>query len=378
MEFVSSYFITNFILLCIEGVLLINCIIKYNEHKRLSNYLFIIIGITIALTILDAIKAYAQDVKNNIPIPTICASISYMLLPTCIFVFILLCGQKMRKKKSFLLLIPLGINFIVYLLPFFPLTRELVFYFGANHSNTISFYGGHPALRYTSHIISAFYICWLVYICIMSLQAKHISHALNIFLCVAVVIIAVLIDTLGEANVVNTSIAVSTIFYYLYIFAERSKYDALTNLFNRAMYYSDLPRLDKMISSVIQIDMNGLKYINDTFGHQKGDECIIDVANILLKVSTRKMFAYRLGGDEFTVLVINTDEQKVISTIQIIKDELAKAKCYCAIGYSYRDDKETQVSDLLKLAEKNMYLDKDEFYKNSCLERRKATQEAQN
>lgn len=374
MEYINSFFTNNFILLCIIVVLGIHSIQRYTEHKRLYNYVFAILGVALLLAIIITLKDYAQEVLVNTTLTTVLSSLGYIIRPGCVLLFIFLFGQKTNNKWFYLLFCPLLIVLIVYILPFFPSTKEAVFYFAPNDSGGISFGGGYAPLRYTSHIISFLYLGYMVYLALRLLRFKHISHALIIFLSMATIVIAVLIETFddsGKIQILNSAIALSTAFYVLYMYAEINRYDALTGLFNRAMYYADLPKLEKNITGIIQIDMNGLKYINDTYGHIEGDVSLEIVAQSILKSSTGKMYVYRLGGDEFLILAVNESENQIINTMKKIKDDLAKTEYSVALGYSYRDDRTTPVEDMLKDAEKKMYLDKDEFYKTSKIKRRK-------
>lgn len=375
MEYFKSYFIENFILICISVILTINCLQKFKEFKRLAIYVMIILGITLTVSILNHVKLYSQEVLGNAVLCTICASATYVLLPTCICTFILLSGQKVQKLRHYLLFIPLGISVIIYLFPFFNATKHLVYYFGiSEHDGLLHWIGGDTILRYTTHIVSAFYLAWLLYLSINSLRKKHIYHATSLFLSAAIVIIATVVETFfnedGKIRILNPTIGVSVLFYYVYALSEKSKYDTLTNLFNRAMYYIDIPRMDKNIVSIIQIDMNGLKYVNDNFGHAEGDIALTSISSTLLKYASKNMYVYRLGGDEFTILVTDESENTIKDTINNIQLALSKTKYSVSIGYSYRKDKTTPIDELIKLADKDMYKNKNSFYETSLLERR--------
>ena len=129
------------------------------------------------------------------------------------------------------------------------------------------------------------------------------------------------------------------------------------------------------ITGVIQFDMNGLKYINDNFGHAEGDKALAYIANLVTICSKRNMYAYRLGGDENLILCVNGTEKDLIDTISKFKDRLKQSGYYCSYGYSHRNDnKQMSLDALIKEAERKMYEDKERFYKNSPFERRKAEQ----
>ena len=375
MNYVSYYFLTFYFMLCIVVVLSITCIQKYREDRRTSIHILVILGLVLLLSITDTVKMYAQNDMKNQLLTIGLACLSYVLRPTCLFAFILLSGQKTHGKWFYVLLAPLALCTIIYILPMIPATSDVVFTFYFNDQGTLSFGGSNNILRYTAHIISAVYLAYLIYRCLIGLQTKHLSHSLNLLACALVVIIAVILETFfnenGELELVTTSIAISTIFFYLYLYTERTQYDPLTGLLNRAAYYADLPRMNKDITGIVQIDMNGLKYFNDNFGHQEGDLALFTIAAILKRQSTRGMYVYRLGGDEFIILASKEDEGRIIDSVRRMQAELAKTKYRCSFGYAFRKDKDTHVEDLIKIAEQHMYEDKASFYQHSFMERRR-------
>jgi len=92
-------------------------------------------------------------------------------------------------------------------------------------------------------------------------------------------------------------------------------YDALTGIYNRRYMEDNLSRILKSIArhggtlSVLMIDVDFFKKYNDTYGHNKGDECLKSVAETLAGVPSRPDdFAARYGGEVFTIVLPNTDE----------------------------------------------------------------------
>ena len=377
MEFFYNYFINYFYLLCIVIVLTIICLQKIHEHKRLSIYVFTIMGCTVLLSLSDSLKVYFQEtLKTGIFWITFFACLSYVLRTACVLVFILLSENRRKSKWFYVLLVPMAVCVIIYILPLIPGCEGLVFSYHYNDIGGISWKGSDNPLRFTSHIVAAIYLCYLVYRSISTLQAKHFSHSLSILFCAAIIVVAVVVETFfngdGNINLLTTTIAICVVFYYLFLYAERMQYSVLTGLLNRTAYFADIRKMSKDVTGVIQVDMNGLKYWNDNFGHLEGDLALKTISDILRRSCTRRMYAYRLGGDEFTILAVKEDEERLIETIHRIKNGLAKTKYRCSIGSSYRRDNETTFDALVKEAEKRMYEDKAEFYKNSKIERRRA------
>ena len=86
------------------------------------------------------------------------------------------------------------------------------------------------------------------------------------------------------------------------------------------------------------------------------------------------MYVYRLGGDEFTMLALNTTEEELKEVLDKIKEDINEVDYFCSMGYAYRNDSSVSMDDLLKEAEEKMYIDKANFYKTAKFDRRKADQ----
>jgi len=95
--------------------------------------------------------------------------------------------------------------------------------------------------------------------------------------------------------------------------------DGLTDLLNRTSYMEELKRLDASHNFHVLLalyDVNNLKYVNDTYGHQSGDEMIRRVADTLLAHLGSLGKCYRIGGDEFVFLSTAADSEKEFLKLQ--------------------------------------------------------------
>ncbi len=93
-----------------------------------------------------------------------------------------------------------------------------------------------------------------------------------------------------------------------------SKHDALTGVYNRSHFERELYRIDNEgITNVglLLTDLNGLKLINDTYGHERGDDLLIETARILEDVCDKAMSVFRIGGDEFAILSFGTTRESL-------------------------------------------------------------------
>jgi diguanylate cyclase len=148
---------------------------------------------------------------------------------------------------------------------------------------------------------------------------------------------------------------------------ERVAYtDALTRGGNRAGFYRDLETItDPEGYFIIQADTDRLKYINDYFGHSNGDLAIIDTYKVLNKNFSKIGKIYRIGGDEFSVIVKGVDKDEIDRIIEQVKkdvDLIAEEKKYDfsvsfgAIMYNSSLDKD--INATIVRADHKMYEDK--------------------
>lgn len=110
--------------------------------------------------------------------------------------------------------------------------------------------------------------------------------------------------------------------------------------------------------------MNGLKTINDTFGHAAGDEALITLALCFTRAIRSRQSVYRMGGDEFVIVCRKTSKDDVIAITERIKEYVSETEYSCSVGYSYHEEGTIKLEDLLKESDEKMYSDKSDFYNN--------------
>lgn len=145
-----------------------------------------------------------------------------------------------------------------------------------------------------------------------------------------------------------------------------SFHDHLTGLYNRRYMEDSINRLDidrNIPFSIISIDVNGLKLINDIYGHEKGDELLIIASEILKKSCRKEDIICRVGGDEFVILLPKIGENKVKEIIKRMEKESSKNTLEpivvsLATGYSTKKNKEKNIFEVFKEADNNMYNNK--------------------
>jgi len=105
--------------------------------------------------------------------------------------------------------------------------------------------------------------------------------------------------------------------------------DSLIDLPNRRGFLRELDRLIARVSrydakgAMLFVDVDGLKAINDSFGHRAGDEALIEVAELLASGVRKSDVVARIGGDEFGILLENADEESAHETASRLIDLIA-------------------------------------------------------
>lgn len=138
--------------------------------------------------------------------------------------------------------------------------------------------------------------------------------------------------------------------------------DSLTGVKNRNamdIYFNQHAGESQL--GVLFIDVNGLKYLNDTQGHAEGDRLLQNLAEFLCNYFPRDNI-YRSGGDEFVIVTPGTTEEKMRGKTREIKDAMQKESFSFAIGYAVSDHRGIQQAAIR--ADQRMYQDKREYYQN--------------
>jgi diguanylate cyclase (GGDEF)-like protein/PAS domain S-box-containing protein len=151
-----------------------------------------------------------------------------------------------------------------------------------------------------------------------------------------------------------------------------SFHDQLTELYNRRYFEEELNRLDvkrNMPFSIIMADVNGLKLVNDAFGHAIGDKLLVESASIMKNVCRDDEIISRVGGDEFVILLPKTDKRHAYKIIDRVRDiamstKLEDFNISISFGVSTKTEEDQIIETIYKEAE-------DDMYKNKLFESKK-------
>jgi len=143
-------------------------------------------------------------------------------------------------------------------------------------------------------------------------------------------------------------------------------HDKLTGLYNRNFLEKEIEKLDTAIQlpiSVLMVDINGLKLINDTYGHGRGDELLQTAAEVLRTSCRREDIVARFGGDEFVVLLPETSREGAYKVYQRIRKKaegisVNEVPLSLSLGLATKEKEEESLTEILRRAEDEMYRQK--------------------
>jgi diguanylate cyclase (GGDEF)-like protein/PAS domain S-box-containing protein/putative nucleotidyltransferase with HDIG domain len=142
-----------------------------------------------------------------------------------------------------------------------------------------------------------------------------------------------------------------------------SYHDVLTGLYNRRFYEEEIKRLDterNLPISIIMGDVNGLKFVNDAFGHEKGDELLQKAAVAIQSACRAEDLVARWGGDEFVILLPKTKIEEAEEIVKRIKEQYSNVyvnaiRLSISFGWDTKRKTDEDILKVLKSAEDYMY-----------------------
>lgn len=358
IEAIKGYFLQNWILLLILGAFaVILSITSYMSKKTTTKYLILLLSIFL-LSIIVFAEFYIPPVADNKIARLILIAIRYSATP---FVIALVIVVLVKRQKIFVY-IPAAILLVLDIISIF---TGIIFSISDETNSMV-----RGVLGFLPYVICALYMVFLIYLLVKKSNKRWIEIVPITFLAVALSSGVIFPFIFGSdfAQIFCTIIAVSLFIYYVFSILELAKKDALTGLLNRQAYFVETRRDYKDITAIVSLDMNGLKTINDLYGHAAGDEALVALSDCFARACKARQSAYRMGGDEFVIVCRRATKEEVEALVDRIKKYVAETKYTCSIGYSYHEEGTIKLEDILKESDERMYSDKSEYYKSKSEE----------
>lgn len=339
------------LLICLFFIVLGN---KFQD-KYINIIFYIFLTSLVLLDIADIADYYLKvgDVLN--PWRYVSTIFGYLLKTLSIVLLIVFILRREKQRKyTWLIFIPFIVE--VILIGTTPFTHWVISFSETNHFN-------RGPISYLPQTISGIYVVLLIALTFIFSSKFDKYEVYSVCLVSTMSIVAMVLESIGDYKfLLTTALTISCLVYFLYFYMRQSRVDILTSLFNRQCFFSDLNKIKKDKAVIISIDLNGLKGINDNFGHETGDEALLTLANCLYRVCGRGFRAYRTGGDEFMILGTNRTALEAENYIKSAKAELSKTTYMASFGYAVYNRGMT-FDECLKISDAAMYKDKKTYKK---------------
>lgn len=222
-------------------------------------------------------------------------------------------------------------------------------------------------------------LVWVIYLLIeyKSIVFREKILIVSVAFIEMIAIVIQVIDTTYKYSILGSSFVL--ILFYIFQIEIECKYDKMTKIFNQR-YYSIVTGTLTNQYAIIVFDINGLKAVNDNMGHEYGDKLITGVADSLKKGAGENNSVFRIGGDEFVIIVKDTKEaeiEKLIHNVKLyfqLKESELGMEVSASIGTAINTT-EMDYVNLFRIADANMYKDKQAYYTRSGRDRRSARRE---
>ena len=254
-------------------------------------------------------------------------------------------------SRRIILAMPSVITFCVSIASYF--SRVMFWYdeFGNFHRGVLSF---------VPHIAAGVYVVYLVYKAIPFLKTRaRQDEALIVIISVFLLSFGVAVESIFYMKgILLGMISIVLIFYYLQLYIAKFKKDELTGVYNKASFNADIRKYSDKITALVSIDVNDLKLVNDNKGHLAGDDALRTIASVINKHLMKGCELYRVGGDEFFIICLGTEEAPLRAMLATMRNAVIEAKYSISSGYAMCEDGKDLI-EISREADERMYSEKN-------------------
>lgn len=324
------------------------------KYRKAAFYACILV--TILIIVSEAATIFSSNGSADLRIINIVFNIlGFSLSPMVPILIVLIFDNRILKSYKFLL-IPTIVNIFATVLS---IQYKIIFYIDENNYYMRGQY---------FYIFIAVYIINYLMLIISTLDIrKKYNYPIRrkMFMLFMFTVFGTSIQIVNPSIYVSWHCVTLTLFLYFLLVAEfDSRVDNLSGLYNRAAFDKVSNELNKAKTlSIIVLDVNDFKSINDSYGHDYGDKVINTLGKIIRDSFNRHYSCYRFGGDEFVVISHEVDREKIDAQLHAMINTLKQSRekgivlPTLAYGYSiYTGEEKLDFNKLLKEADEQMYL----------------------
>lgn len=326
-----------------------------NLNMQRKQPFLIAIILTIVMILSESGTIHTNNGSLNLRVTNIfCNVLGFSLAPLIPIAIILIFDRMILKSRKYLL-IPTLINIVAAV--FSPIFK-FIFYVDAHNQYSRGDYFFVFIIVHTINLL-------ILVIITIEVGKKNNYPIIGKMLFLSVFTIIGTSIQIVYPFVYSTwhCVTVALLMYYLLMSEFDSSFDTLTSLFNRAAFDKAIKHIGEAKSfSLIILDINDFKMINDTYGHDYGDVVIKEVAAIIRKSFNKNYTCYRFGGDEFSIISNETEQEKIEYHLRLMTDNLSKMReegtllPTVSYGYSiFRGGEKLDFNKILKEADGQMY-----------------------
>ena len=337
----------NFLPLMVIIFLFVFLIINNRFEHELTVKFWPMLVMLLALVVFDNIDYFEFDRNNKGFFHVFAAFMGYNLRIFILYRLVVIVMRDMPFKKKKIFMAPAIINLGITFTAFF---TKLVFWYGPDGSIM------RGPLAYTPHFTLLLYMLICAWLSIIFIRQGNSEEATIVIVESILAILGTFVEfKFGLRGILIGVISMNITFYYLYIHLRYFRYDVLTGAYNRNSFFADAQKYADSITYIYSIDVNNLKKVNDTEGHQAGDKIIRGTALVIRSILPANCYLYRVGGDEFCVLCTDISRENVALFTNRLRQQQQASEFSFAIGFhDWHKDFETTYAE----ADKAMYADK--------------------
>ncbi len=240
------------------------------------------------LSVVDATWGYR--------LRTLTTFINFAISPATPLLLRLIYTHRTWAKRMFWLFIPAIVNVIVCASS---IVTGSVFYIDAQNNYT------RGPLFIIPFFIAVFYLVGLVVMASKQEKKRYRKEEMRLLSIMAVfIIVATLLEIIYVIRfMVFSTTIIGVMLYFMLLSRQKMIFDPLTGAYTRPVYMKKIEQLAcKRPCTIAVVDINGLKQMNDTMGHARGDEVIVGVVETIMMHLDKHAKLYRIGGDEFIII----------------------------------------------------------------------------